>query len=110
MEFAPDRSFGYSTYGYSFASRTMEAASGQEFLPLMEKTTFSLLSMNGTGVDVSPDSAASRARDYLAILGFGIAPAPEKSLSWRWAGGGYRLTPGDLARFADAVFAGAVLD
>jgi len=88
----------------------MEAASGQEFLPLMEKTTFSLLSMNGTGGDVSPDSAASRARDYLAIPGFGIAPAPETSSSWRWAGGGYRSTPGDLAGFADAVFAGAVLD
>jgi len=62
------------------------------------------------GVDVSPDSAASRARYYLAILGFGVASAPETSLSWRWAGGGYRLTPGDLARFVDAVFAGAVLD
>lgn len=110
LEFVPDQSFGYSTYGYSLASRVMEAASGEEFLLLMEKTTFSRLSMNGTGGDVSPDSAAARARDYLAIAGFGIAPAPETSASWRWAGGGFRSTPGDLAGFADAVFAGAVLN
>lgn len=108
--FAPDTSFAYSTFGYSLASRVMEVAAAETFLPLMDRLVFRPIPMSATEPDRSRPSPANRSTDYLAPLsGWGVMRSPETNSSYKWAGGGFVSTPGDLVRFAQALLNGSLL-
>ncbi|MDZ4868549.1 MAG: serine hydrolase domain-containing protein [Alphaproteobacteria bacterium] len=108
--FEPDTSFSYSTYGYTLASAAAESAAGVPFLDMMQTEVFGPLGMTSTGGDDKLHPAAGRANDYQNIARDGhVIAAPEVDVSNKWAGGGFRSTPHDLAVFGAAMLDGKVV-
>ncbi len=108
--FKPDTNFAYSSYGFNLLSAVMEAAAGKPFLDLMQAELFTALELAGTGPDDKRRPAPGRASDYQNMLRDGaVIPAPFTNSSGKWAGGGFRATPTDLARFGAALLRGDVV-
>lgn len=108
--FEPDTSFSYSTYGYTLVSAAAESAAGQPFLDMMQTEVFGPLGMTHTGGDDKLHPVAGRAGDYQNIFRDGhVVAAPETNSSNKWAGGGFRSTPRDLAVFGAALLGGKVV-
>jgi len=108
--FEPDTSFSYSTYGYTLASSAAESAAGAPFLDMMQSEVFGPLGMTSTGGDDKLHPAAGRAKDYQNIARDGhVIATPEVDVSNKWAGGGFRSTPHDLAVFGAAMLDGKVV-
>lgn len=108
--FKPDTDFAYSSYGFNLLSAVMEAAAGKPFLELMQAELFTPLQLTGTGPDDKLRPVPGRASDYQNILRDGaVLPAPFTNSSGKWAGGGFRGTPTDLARFGAALLRGEVV-
>ena len=84
LRFEPDTSFGYSTYGYSLASRVMEAATRENFLTLMSRLLFEPLGLQSTEADRESPAPAKRASDYLALRRLGVIASPETNSSYKW--------------------------
>jgi CubicO group peptidase (beta-lactamase class C family) len=102
--FKPDTDFAYSSYGFNLLSAVMEAAAGKPFLEVMQAELFTPLQLAGTGPDDKLRPISGRAADYQNILRDGaVIPAPFTNSSGKWAGGGFRSTPTDLARFGAAL-------
>lgn len=108
--FKPDTNFAYSSYGFNLLSAVMEAAAGKPFLDLMQAELFTPLELAGTGPDDKRRPVPGRASDYQNMLRDGaVIPAPFTNSSGKWAGGGFRATPTDLARFGAALLRGDVV-
>lgn len=108
--FKPDTDFAYSTYGFTLLSAVMEAAARKPFLDLMDAELFTRLQLAGIGPDDKLHPVPGRASDYQNILRDGaVLPAPFTNSSGKWAGGGFRATPTDLARFGAALLRGEVV-
>lgn len=108
--FKPDTDFAYSSYGFSLLSAVMEAAAGKPFLDLMQAELFMPLQLANTGPDDKRRPVPGRASDYQNILRDGaVIPAPFTNSSGKWAGGGFRAPPTDLARFGAALLRGEVV-
>ena len=108
--FKPDTNFAYSSYGFNLLSAVMEAAAGKPFLDLMQAELFAPLALAGTGADDKRRPVPGRASDYQNVLRDGaVIPAPFTNSSGKWAGGGFRATPTDLARFGAALLRGDVV-
>ncbi|NOT39935.1 MAG: beta-lactamase family protein [Alphaproteobacteria bacterium] len=108
--FKPDTDFAYSTYGFTLLSAVMEAAAGKPFLDLMQSELFTPLALANTGPDDKRNSVPGRAADYQNIMRDGaVIPAPFTNSSGKWAGGGFRATPADLASFGAALLRGDVI-
>ena len=108
--FKPDTNFAYSSYGFNLLSAVMEAAAGKPFLDLMQAELFTPLQLAGTGPDDKLRPVPGRASDYQNMLRDGaVIPAPFTNSSGKWAGGGFRATPTDLARFGAALLRGDVV-
>lgn len=108
--FKPDTNFAYSSYGFNLLSAVMEAAAGKPFLDLMQAELFAPLQLVGAGPDDKLRPVRGRASDYQNILRDGaVLPAPFTNSSGKWAGGGFRATPTDLARFGAALLRGDVV-
>jgi len=108
--FAPDQSFLYSTYGYSLASRITEAATGEDFLPLMDRVLFAPLDLRETAPDRPGARGENVVTEYMAPFAWGPRfRAPPTNSSAKWAGGGFVSTPRDLAIFAGHLLTGDYL-
>ncbi len=107
--FQPDTSFNYSTFGYSLASRVMEAATKEDFSSLMARLLFVPLELEATGLNRKSPPPARLAESFLGFRGAGVMPAPASDSSYKWAGGGLASTPRDLVQFAGRTWAGGVL-
>jgi CubicO group peptidase (beta-lactamase class C family) len=109
--FEPDTSFSYSTYGYTLLSAAMEgAAAGQPFLQVMQTEIFGPLGMANSGADDKLHPVDGRASDYQNLARDGhVIAAPETNSSNKWAGGGFRATPRDLAAFGAALLDGKIV-
>jgi CubicO group peptidase (beta-lactamase class C family) len=108
--FKPDTNFAYSSYGFNLLSAVMEAAAGKPFLDLMQAELFTPLQLADTGPDDKRQPVPGRASDYQNMLRDGaVIPAPLTNSSGKWAGGGFRSTPTDLARFGTALLRGEVV-
>ncbi|MFM9861979.1 MAG: serine hydrolase domain-containing protein [Micropepsaceae bacterium] len=108
--FKPDTDFAYSTYGYTLLSAVMEAAAGKPFLDLMQAELFTPLALANTGADDKRNPVPGRAADYQNFMRDGaVTPAPFTNSSGKWAGGGFRATPADLATFGAALLRGDVV-
>ncbi|MBI1394293.1 MAG: serine hydrolase [Alphaproteobacteria bacterium] len=109
--FEPDASFAYSTFGYTLAAHALEKATGRPFLALMDDIVLAPLDLASVAPDRASPAPAGRSTDYMAMLRkLGIIPSPDTNSSYKWAGGGFVATPTDLARFGDALLAGALID
>lgn len=108
--FKPDTNFSYSSYGFNLLSAVMEAAAGKPFLDLMQSELFTPLALENTGSDDKLKPVAGRASDYQTFMRDGaVVPAPPTNSSNKWASGGFRSTPSDLARFGAALLRGDVV-
>jgi serine beta-lactamase-like protein LACTB len=108
--FEPDTSFAYSTYGYTLLSAVVESAGGRPFLDVIQAEVFGPLGMTRTGADDKLRPVAGRAGDYQNIMRDGhVIAAPKTNSSGKWAGGGFRSTPSDLARLGVALLDGKLV-
>lgn len=104
----------YSTFGFTLASLVMEAAAKQPFQQLVKSQIgegfglpslddddpFALRPLRAHGYN---DSAPFRAGDPFIAPGWANTRATNPA--YKWAGGGFIMTPSDLARFGAAMIA-----
>ncbi len=95
--FEPGTSYSYSTYAYTLISAAIETITHAPFLTYMEKEILSPLQMNNTVPDYNDSIIAGRVRFY-DDYGQGLVNAHLVDDSYKWAGGGYLSTPGDLVK------------
>ena len=107
--FEPGTRFSYSSYGWNLISAVLEAASGEPFLALMQKTVFDPAGLAHTAPDDSGPIVTGRARFYTRDPKGTIVNAGFVDNSYKWAGGGFVSTAEDLVAFAGALLDGKLL-
>lgn len=100
--FEPGTEYRYSSYGWNLISAVIEGASGQEFLAFMRRNVFEPLGLEHTVADHTDSIVSQRTRSYDRGPGGRLINAPYVDNSYKWAGGGFLSTPGDLVRYAFA--------
>lgn len=108
----PGAQIAYSTFGYTLASLVLEAAAGKPF-PQLVKTeigdAFGLPSLDPDNpqalrpMRASGYGPASDYRSFDPTLPDGWANARQTNPGYKWAGGGFIMTPSDMARFGAAL-------
>ena len=107
--FEPGTRFSYSSYGWNLLSAVVEGASGEEFLPFMDREVFEAIGMLGTVADQVDSIIPDRTRFYEVADDGRIYNSPYVDNSYKWAGGGFLATPSDLVRFGMAHLDGTLL-
>ncbi|MEO8139962.1 MAG: serine hydrolase domain-containing protein [Gemmatimonadota bacterium] len=108
--FEPGTRYSYSSYGWNLISAVIEGASGESFLPFMERRVFGPMGMTRT-LPEFPDSLIPW-RSHAYVHADSLAPAqnaPYVDNSYKWAGGGFLSTAEDLARMGRNLLEGRVL-
>ncbi len=100
--FEPGTDYSYSSYGFNLLSAIMEAASGEEFLHLMQTRVFDPLGMTQT-VAEHMDSLILYRAGYYDMSNGKVINAPYVDNSYKWAGGGFISTSEDLIKFGNAM-------
>ncbi|OPJ70137.1 hypothetical protein AV530_019360 [Patagioenas fasciata monilis] len=100
--FKPGSQFLYSTYGFTLLSAIVERASGQKFTDYMLKM-FRDLDMLSTVLDDNEAMIYNRARCYVYNKKGRLVNAPYVDNSYKWAGGGFLSSVGDLLKFGNAL-------
>jgi CubicO group peptidase (beta-lactamase class C family) len=101
--FEPGTKYSYSTYGYNLLSAVVESASGESYLAYMRRHVFEPLGMRWTVAEF-PDSILDyRAHFYVHDSTGKLLNAPYVDNSYKWAGGGFLSTAGDLVRYGSAL-------
>lgn len=99
----PGTRYAYSSYGWNLISAVVEGASGEPFLPYMDRTVFEPLGMRRTLAGHTDSIIPHRTRFYVLDEDDGrVINAPFVDNSYKWAGGGFLSTPEDLVAFAAA--------
>lgn len=100
--FEPGSQYSYSSYGFNLISAVIEGASGETFLPFIQREVFSPLGMTSTCPD-NNDSIIVHRTSFYQIDSLGnIINAPYVDNSYKWAGGGFIATTTDLIKFGEA--------
>uniref|UniRef100_A0A8C3KPE2 Lactamase beta n=1 Tax=Calidris pygmaea TaxID=425635 RepID=A0A8C3KPE2_9CHAR len=100
--FKPGSQFLYSTYGFTLLSAVVERASGQKFTDYMLRM-FRDLDMLSTVLDDNEAMIYNRARCYVYNKKGRLVNAPYVDNSYKWAGGGFLSSVGDLLKFGNAL-------
>ncbi|KAM9495580.1 serine beta-lactamase-like protein LACTB, mitochondrial isoform 1-T1 [Clarias gariepinus] len=100
--FKPGSTFLYSTHAFTLLSAVLERAAGRRFLDLM-MNMFRELGMLNTVPDENDPIIYNRARYYHHSKNGRIVNCPYVDNSYKWAGGGFLSTVGDLLLFANAM-------
>ncbi|KAH0619798.1 hypothetical protein JD844_014061 [Phrynosoma platyrhinos] len=100
--FKPGSQFLYSTHGFTLLSAVVERAAGQKFTDYMLQI-FRDLDMSTTGLDDNEPLIYNRARYYIHNKKGRLINAPYVDNSYKWAGGGFLSTVGDLLKFGNAM-------
>ncbi|XP_061450717.1 serine beta-lactamase-like protein LACTB, mitochondrial [Rhineura floridana] len=103
--FKPGSQFLYSTHGFTLLSAVVERASGQKFTDYMLKI-FRDLDMLTTRLDDNEPLIYNRSRYYIHNRKGHLVNAPYVDNSYKWAGGGFVSTVGDLLKFGNAMLYG----
>jgi CubicO group peptidase (beta-lactamase class C family) len=104
--FEPGTRYAYSSYGWNLISAALESASGMPFLDMMLMQVFEKAGMDRTVPEFAPPILPHRAHFYDVADDGSITNAPYVDNSYKWAGGGFLSTAGDLVRFGDAMLRG----
>ncbi|XP_066491807.1 serine beta-lactamase-like protein LACTB, mitochondrial [Tiliqua scincoides] len=107
--FKPGSQFLYSTHGFTLLSAVVERASGHKFTDYMLKL-FLDLDMLATGLDDNESLIYNRARYYILNKKSRLVNAPYVDNSYKWAGGGFVSTVGDLLKFGNSMLYGYQLE
>uniref|UniRef100_A0A8C1R8V9 Lactamase, beta n=1 Tax=Cyprinus carpio TaxID=7962 RepID=A0A8C1R8V9_CYPCA len=94
--------FLYSTHAYTLLSAVVERAAGQRFLDHMMKM-FQELGMLNTVPDENDPIIYNRFRFYHFNKNGHVVNCPYVDNSYKWAGGGFLSTVGDLLVFGNAL-------
>ncbi|XP_016406549.1 serine beta-lactamase-like protein LACTB, mitochondrial [Sinocyclocheilus rhinocerous] len=100
--FKPGSTFLYSTHAYTLLSAVVERAAGQRFLDHMMKM-FQELGMLNTVPDENDPIIYNRSRFYHFNKKGRVVNCPYVDNSYKWAGGGFLSTVGDLLVFGNAL-------
>ncbi|XP_059555212.1 serine beta-lactamase-like protein LACTB, mitochondrial [Myotis daubentonii] len=103
--FKPGSQFLYSTFGYTLLAAIIERASGYKFLDYMQKI-FHELDMLTTVQEEHEPVIYNRARFYVYNKKRRLVNTPYVDNSYKWAGGGFLSTVGDLLKFGNAMLYG----
>ncbi|XP_008137374.2 serine beta-lactamase-like protein LACTB, mitochondrial isoform X1 [Eptesicus fuscus] len=103
--FKPGSQFLYSTFGYTLLAAIIERASGYKFLDYMQKI-FHDLDMLTTVQEEHEPVIYNRARFYVYNKKRHLVNTPYVDNSYKWAGGGFLSTVGDLLKFGNAMLYG----
>uniref|UniRef100_A0A1A8I3H3 Lactamase, beta n=2 Tax=Nothobranchius kuhntae TaxID=321403 RepID=A0A1A8I3H3_NOTKU len=100
--FKPGTTFLYSTHAFTLLSAVLERAAGQHFLDLM-MNLFRELGMLNTVPDENGPIIYHRCRFYCLNKRGRVVNSPYVDNSYKWAGGGFLSTAGDLLLFGNAL-------
>ncbi|XP_043933758.1 serine beta-lactamase-like protein LACTB, mitochondrial [Protopterus annectens] len=100
--FKPGTQFLYSTFAWTLLSAVVERASGQKFLDYMKKMFYEL-GMLRTVPEENEPIIYNRARPYIFNKNGRLVNSPYVDNSYKWAGGGFLSTVGDLLIFGNAM-------
>jgi CubicO group peptidase (beta-lactamase class C family) len=97
----PGRQFDYSTQGYMLLSAVVERAGTQRFVDQLQERIAKPLGMKTLGPDYPWDDIPGRVVGYRRT-DQGVQRRQDGEVTeayWKWGGGGFSSTPGDLAAF-----------
>jgi len=97
--FEPGTDYSYSSYGFNLLSAVVEGASGEEFLPFIQREVFDPLDMTSTSADKNDSIIVGRSSFYDVDPLGNIINATHVDNSYKWAGGGFISTTSDLVKF-----------
>ncbi|XP_042352462.1 serine beta-lactamase-like protein LACTB, mitochondrial isoform X2 [Plectropomus leopardus] len=100
--FKPGTTFLYSTHAFTLLSAAVERAAGQPFLDVMTNM-FRELGMLNTVPDENDPIIYHRSRFYHLNKKGRVVNCPYVDNSYKWAGGGFLSTVGDLLLFGNAL-------
>lgn len=100
--YKPGTTFLYSTHAFTLLSAVVERAAGQRFLDHMAKM-FRELGMLNTIPDENDPIIYHRSRNYHLNKKGRVVNCPYVDNSYKWAGGGFLSTAGDLLLFGNAL-------
>ncbi|XP_073688186.1 serine beta-lactamase-like protein LACTB, mitochondrial isoform X2 [Garra rufa] len=100
--FKPGTTFLYSTHAYTLLSAVVERVAGQRFLDHMMRM-FRELGMLNTVPDENDPIIYNRSRFYRLNKKGRVVNCPYVDNSYKWAGGGFLSTVGDLLLFGNAL-------
>lgn len=100
--FKPGTTFLYSTHAFTLLSAAVERAAGQRFLDVMTNM-FRELGMLNTVPDENDPIIYHRSRFYHLNKKGRVVNCPYVDNSYKWAGGGFLSTVGDLLLFGNAL-------
>jgi len=95
---APGQEFHYTTHGFTLLARVIEEVTGQPFHKYMQ-AQFKELGLSNTFLDLNDPLIQNRARYYVRDKHHKLKNAPYVDNSYKWAGGGFLSSVGDLIRF-----------
>jgi len=98
----PGTQFNYTTHGFTLLAKVIENVTGQPFDKYME-SQFKELGLSNTYLDKSGPLIANRANYYVRDKYHRLRNAPYVDNSYKWAGGGFLSSVGDLIRFGSAM-------
>ncbi|CAB3373142.1 Hypothetical predicted protein [Cloeon dipterum] len=98
----PGTEYLYTTHGWTLVSAVVEGASKEEFTKHAKKF-FSQLGLHKTRLDEPEPIIYNRANYYLTKKNGRLANVPFSDNSYKWAGGGFVSTVGDLLKFGNAM-------
>lgn len=102
--FEPGTDYLYSSYGFNLLSAIIEGASGEEFLPFIQREVFDALGMSSTHPDINRKIIENRTSFYELDKDGNTVNAVYVDNSYKWAGGGFISTSTDLIKFGLAHF------
>jgi len=105
----PGTKYLYSTYGYTLVGAVVEAASGVTFADYLRRNVFEPAGMAGARVDDVFEIIPHRAQGYQTGPAGGLLNSGLADTSYKVPGGGLCATAPDLARFAIALWKGALV-
>ena len=106
--FEPGAKFSYSSYGWNLISAVMESAAGEDFLSFMNKEVFDRAGMLNTSAEDVTQQIPGLVEFY-NLQDSILVVAPPVDNSYKWAGGGFISTAGDLIRFGRMILEGTYL-
>ncbi|CAL4096312.1 unnamed protein product, partial [Meganyctiphanes norvegica] len=101
--FEPGHGYKYTTYGWTLVSAVVEGASGKPFSKVISKL-FHDLGLENTYLDKNKPIIYKRGKNYIRDKKTSkMVNAPYVDNSYKWAGGGFLSTVGDLTKFGNAM-------
>ena len=98
----PGVRYRYSSYGWNLFSAVLEAAGNKPFLELMQEEVWTPLLMENTTADDATKQLPNRSEVYECNASGEPRVARRVNNSYKWAGGGFLSSSGDLVKFARA--------